>query len=655
MKKIFLLSILSVFVSHTFAQQYNLKVSAVDGKNAVAIKWFSDSVNFSNTFNLYKKVAGDADWTKLNTAPIAAQTPLTSSELKKKEYAKAITQYSVMMNLSSQDKQMFLPFLIVQSITDNDLAAVIGHYYLDENVTTEKTYSYKLMILSGNKETEVADTTFTFHAFQKPVAPVGLNVESGNQAFKIKWSYNNLFPVYHLYRGTVTGKSDTMFSIFPGAAMIDSFKKGKWMTMDIDSNLQTGKKYFYKIAGVDFFGNETQTSAEVSATLNDASLPPTVRTLVSNFVDDGKNVILIWAKATSDKIKGFNVYRSTGKNIPYTKLNSNLISKSDTSFIDKTTTPQTHYIYCVETEGINGMKNISAHIELTTADITPPSVPTGLRATSDSVSVTITWNKNTEKDLRGYFVFSALKPNDENFNLLSKDPVTSTTWKDYYPKNITSKFYYKICAIDSSYNRSASTTPVSVSMPDKVAPTNSFIKHITYQQGKIVLSWPASNSTDVAGYNIYRCTDSVSSHVVLINTSLIHAVDTSFTDLKITSGKKYFYAIAVVDSAGNQSAKSEFRIISTISDATPTPPANVRAVFTSTKSVSITWTKEEGIQYQIFKSTDDGSFLPITDIAAASSFIDSQVETGHHYNYKVKAYSSEEASDFSAAVFVEVK
>ena len=656
MKKLFLVYLFGVMVSNSFAQNYQLKISAIDGKNFVAIKWFSDSINFSNTFNLYRKTDGEASWVKLNANPIGAKTPLSNSELKKKEYSKAFTEYSVMMNMSEQDKQMFLPFLVVQSVTDNDLAEVIGHYYLDDTAPLEKSISYKLMLLKNGNEILLDDTTFTFHSFQKAISPTGFNIEAGNHAIKLKWKYNDAFPVYHIYRGTVVGKADTMLSFFAGAAMIDSFKKGKWMTADIDSNLSIGKKYFYKIAGVDYFGNETQYSEEVGATLLDMTLPSVVRQFVSDFVDDGKNVILHWKKMNYENVKGFNVYRATASGTSFTKMNSSLLSKTDTSFIDKTTTSETHYTYYIESEGLNGMKNNSVHIELTTADITPPTIPTGIRTSSDSVSITITWNQNPEKDLRGYFVFSALKPNDENFNLLTNVPITTNVWKDYYPKNISSKFYYKVCAIDSSYNRSQSSIPVSVNMPDMVAPTNTFIQSVSFTKGSVSIHWPVSNTDDIKGYKIFRCTDSISQKTQLLNPNLLQKSDSVFVDSKVITGHNYFYSIATVDSAGNQSSLSPFRMLNTNSTNIIAAPENVRTVYnTTSKSILITWTKQTDLNYQIFRSMDGGSFLPITDIASDQSYSDTEIESNHKYSYQLKAFRGETVSDFSVVSIVEVK
>lgn len=66
------------------------------------------------------------------------------------------------------------------------------------------------------------------------------------------------------------------------------------------------------------------------------------------------------------------------------------------------------------------------------------------------------------------------------------------------------------------------------------------------------LSWIASTSTDVAGYNIYRGPDGVNWQ--LINTGPLPS--TLYTDSAVSAGTTYYYAATAVDTSGNESAKS---------------------------------------------------------------------------------------------------
>jgi hypothetical protein len=67
------------------------------------------------------------------------------------------------------------------------------------------------------------------------------------------------------------------------------------------------------------------------------------------------------------------------------------------------------------------------------------------------------------------------------------------------------------------------------------------------------LSWTASTSPNVAGYNLYRGGDGVNWQIV--NSGLIPA--TMYADASVANGSSYYYAATAVDISGFESIKSE--------------------------------------------------------------------------------------------------
>ena len=70
---------------------------------------------------------------------------------------------------------------------------------------------------------------------------------------------------------------------------------------------------------------------------------------------------------------------------------------------------------------------------------------------------------------------------------------------------------------------------------------------ITVNAHSVFLSWDASSSQDVIGYNAYRGTNSGGPYTKL-NSSLI--ATTSYTDQTVQSGYTYYYVTTAVDSPG---------------------------------------------------------------------------------------------------------
>ena len=72
-------------------------------------------------------------------------------------------------------------------------------------------------------------------------------------------------------------------------------------------------------------------------------------------------------------------------------------------------------------------------------------------------------------------------------------------------------------------------------------------------QPSVALSWVASTSVDVTGYNVYRA-DTIDGPYTKLNTSLIAGL--SYIDSTVSGGVTYFYAATAVDSNGNESTYS---------------------------------------------------------------------------------------------------
>lgn len=69
----------------------------------------------------------------------------------------------------------------------------------------------------------------------------------------------------------------------------------------------------------------------------------------------------------------------------------------------------------------------------------------------------------------------------------------------------------------------------------------------------VSLSWTASTSSNVVGYNVYRGTVSGGPYTKL-TTSRVTGV--AYTDAAVQAGQTYYYVTTAVDSSGNESAYS---------------------------------------------------------------------------------------------------
>ena len=111
------------------------------------------------------------------------------------------------------------------------------------------------------------------------------------------------------------------------------------------------------------------------------------------------------------------------------------------------------------------------------------------------------------------------------------------------------------CTIGVTFTPSlASSETATLSVSDNAASSPQAVSLSGTGIPDVILSWTASTSSGIAGYNIYRGTTSGGESSTPLNSSPI--AGTSFTDTSVTAGSKYYYVMTAVSSTGTQSADS---------------------------------------------------------------------------------------------------
>lgn len=116
---------------------------------------------------------------------------------------------------------------------------------------------------------------------------------------------------------------------------------------------------------------------------------------------------------------------------------------------------------------------------------------------------------------------------------------------------------------------SSSTTSLDLSGTPTIAETYSFKVSVTGCEGHVAevsyevkiesvtnhvvdLTWDASTSDDIAGYNVYRGPNGTT--WTKINSDLVDS--TLYDDSTVVNGDTYYYAVTTVDTHGNESKKT---------------------------------------------------------------------------------------------------
>ncbi len=119
---------------------------------------------------------------------------------------------------------------------------------------------------------------------------------------------------------------------------------------------------------------------------------------------------------------------------------------------------QCYAIGSVETrDGLSEESEAGSSTCVTPVDTFPPAAPVGLIPVGSDGTVSLTWDPNTEKDLRGYLILRGGVPGDV-LTRLTPAPIQETTFMDSVQPG--ARYYYAVQAVDNAGNVSAASTRV---------------------------------------------------------------------------------------------------------------------------------------------------------------------------------------------------
>jgi chitodextrinase len=263
--------------------------------------------------------------------------------------------------------------------------------------------------------------------------------------------------------------------------------------------------------------------------------PPSAPAVLKQTGATATSITLGWTVSTDpdSPVAGYHVYRD-GTEIGTSATNS----FTDTGLVVKNS-----YTYTVSAyDPSNNTSALSTPLAAsTTADTTPPSVPTGLTQTGSTLTtVSLGWTASTDDvGVTGYKIYR---------NGTQVGTSASTSFTDTGLTSNTN-YSYTVSAHDAAGNDSAQSTPLGASTsPDTTPPSvPTGLSKTGATTTTISLRWTASTDPDspVAGYKIYRN-----------GTQVGTSASTSFTDTGLTVATSYSYKVSAHDPAGNNSAQS---------------------------------------------------------------------------------------------------
>jgi predicted phage tail protein len=405
-----------------------------------------------------------------------------------------------------------------------------------------------------------------------PEAPTGLTATAGNTQVSLSWTAprsdgGSRISGYVIYKGTSPGAET-------GSSVNGSLITATSYTV---TGLTNGTTYYFTVTAVNRIG-AGPASSEAPATLVTTPGAPTGLTATPG----NAQVALSWAAPASNggsAVTGYDLYVGTTADLngstPIARVTSTVVT------VTRLTNGTTYYF---KVAAVNRIGAGAASSEAQATLVTTPGAPTGLTATPGNAQVTLSWAAPASGDapISGYLIYQGNSPGREVRNPINGSLVTATSYTVTGLTNGTT-YYFRVIAVNtagqglSSAEALATLRPIVSSSAPATNPTSSTTTPpATHQKSasttvlgaaapiwltatpgntQVRLSWtaPASDGGSSAiGYKVYLATHPGMQAGAAIGTTK----STDATVAGLANGTAYYFMVAEVDAAGNESLLS---------------------------------------------------------------------------------------------------
>lgn len=187
-------------------------------------------------------------------------------------------------------------------------------------------------------------------------------------------------------------------------------------------------------------------------------------------------------------------------------------------------------------------------------------------------------------------------------------------------------------------NVSFAYTPRTSPDVDTVKPLVPAGASVTYDSatGRAKLSWSKNKEMDLAGYRVYRRLQGYPYEAAPLATTTA----TTYTDTTLpVTGDTYYYEVRAYDRAGNESAGTADKPVTTADRTAPGAPAGLEVTDASEQDgLRIGWSTEPGaVSYRMYRAATATGTYTLLGSTQEPSYRDASAAVGTTYYYRVTA------------------
>ena len=469
------------------------------------------------------------------------------------------SQDNSIIELINQSKELetrysFAVYAAEQSV---EVARYAGLYFEDKDVRAGEQYLYKVFSLAPASIIEADTGTYYIGLSDIKELPAvkNLSVEFKDQIAVLGWPtkyLSNYYTAYFIDRSE-DGKNFNTTTEKPVINTYSNENDQKDYFVWIDSLKENNKPYYYRVRGVDAFGDVGKPSKVISGSGKPDFYFPV--DLTGSEIIDNKAVSMTWGideKAT--EIAHFLITRARKENGDYQEIAK--LDASRRSFVDNSPSISNYYIIKAVDRFGSEVQSLPFFMQL--EDLVPPALPVGLAGQIDTLGrVTLSWTANEDDDLLGYRVYRKNFKSDDYMQVTEQVISTNAFTEKIDIDNLTRTIYYAVRAIDLRYNDSPFSETLVLKKPDLIPPTAPVISEIEALEEGVELTWINSSSDDVIGHLVYRELKDSDEWVLVGSLPITDQLNNYYFDQELEAGKQYRYTVIAMDETSLESDPAE--------------------------------------------------------------------------------------------------
>jgi fibronectin type 3 domain-containing protein len=522
---------------------------------------------------------------------------------------------------------------------DAQAATAMNLRYVDKGVASDTYLLYRITLSVpeyGIFETATALYNPNFNVQATPKIDAVEGLDGYNRLSWEREGHERYFTAYYIERSR-DGKQFERIHELPYINAVDMKEAFGIPPITYLAEAENGVPYYYRIIGLDAFGELSAPSPVVQVMARDLTPPPAVSSTTAETTDQGRMQIR-WQHLEPGAVTHYVVKRGSAADGAFFVISPKLPS-TQLYYEDADYDPVYANFYEVCALDEFGNEACSLPFFGQVIDQEAPAPPSSLRGQIDSLGVVrLSWAKGTEPDLAGYHVFVANGAN-QVFTRINSQLLRDTMFLDTIPLNtLTEDIYYRIAAVDVRSNTSPMSEMLRLEKPDTIPPTPALFETYEVRDSSVWVRWVNSNSRDVVSHELER-REGAGSWVLL---QRFTGLETEFEDIRVQPSTNYAYRITALDDAGLRSKVVRDLELNTKPRLPRQLPRLALAVDENTVRLALEANGMDGAisRIVVYRSENEGTFRQLVSLSegATVEFTDSGCKAGNQYTYKYRIF-----------------